>query len=86
MYMVIFTSAEGRAGYHHAEELDEAVKFVERMRNGEGVTDARVFRMTEIPLEVRTYYKVELASSSTVNAQSQSQTGAPATNPLAVGH
>ncbi|MGH2705403.1 MAG: hypothetical protein ACRDJ4_09990 [Actinomycetota bacterium] len=64
MYMVVFTSAEGRSGYHHADELEEAVRFVERMRNGEGVTDAKLYRMTEIPLEVKAYYKVEIASAS----------------------
>jgi hypothetical protein len=64
MYMVVFTSAEGRSGYHHADELEEAVRFVERMRNGEGVTDAKLYRMTEIPLEVKAYYKVEIATAS----------------------
>jgi hypothetical protein len=63
-HMVIFRSAEGKPGYHQAETLDDAVRFVERLRNQEGVTDTRVFRMQEVPLEVRTYYKVEVAPST----------------------
>lgn len=60
-HMVIFRSNEGKPGYHQADTLDDAVRFVERLRNQEGVTDTRVFRMQEVPLEVKTYYKVEVA-------------------------
>ena len=63
-HMVIFRHPEGKAGYHQAENVDEAVRFVERLRNQEHVTDARIFRMEEVPIEFRTYYKVELASAA----------------------
>ena len=63
-HMVIFRSSEGKPGYHQAETLDDAVRFVERLRNQEGVTDCRIFRMQEVPLEVKTYYKVEVAPSA----------------------
>lgn len=63
MHLVMFTSAEGRAATHQTETLEEALKFVEHIRNSEGVGEARLFRMTEIPIEVKAYYKVELASS-----------------------
>ena len=62
-HMVIFRHPEGKAGYHQAENVDEAVRFVERLRNQEHVTDARIFRMEEVPIEVRTYF-VETADSS----------------------
>lgn len=62
-HMVVFRSAEGKPGYHQADSLDEAVRFVEHLRNQEGVTDTRLFKMQEIPLEVRTYYRVEVAGS-----------------------
>src|SRR5213079_75274 len=62
-HMVIFRHPEGKAGYHQAENVDDAVRFVERLRNQEHVTDARIFRMEEVPIEFRTYYKVELASA-----------------------
>ena len=63
-HMVTFTSVEGKKGYHQCEELDEAVRFVERLRNNEGVSDAQVFRMDEVQLEVKQYYKVEVATSA----------------------
>jgi hypothetical protein len=60
-HMVVFRSVEGKPGYHQVDTLDDAVRFVERLRNQEGVDDARVFRMDEVKLEFRTYVKVEVA-------------------------
>lgn len=64
MHMVMFTSAEGKAATHQTESLEEAVRFVEHIRNSEGVSDAKLYRLTEIPMEVKAYYKVELGSSA----------------------
>jgi hypothetical protein len=58
--MVIFRRPDGKPGYHQADGVDDAVRFVEMLRNQEKVTDARVFRMEEVSLEIRTYYKVEV--------------------------
>ncbi|MGI8686816.1 MAG: hypothetical protein ACR2MO_17285 [Acidimicrobiales bacterium] len=57
-FMVNFRSAEGKPGYHPTDSLEEAVRFVEHLRNQEQVADARVWRLQEVPLEVKTYYKV----------------------------
>jgi hypothetical protein len=62
--MVVFRSNEGKPGYHQTEALEDAVKFVERLRNIENVTEARIFRMQEVPLEFKTYYRVEVGSGS----------------------
>ena len=63
-HMVIFRSPEGKPGYHQSEGLDEAMRFAEMLRNQEQVTDARIFRMDEVPIEFKTYYRVEVASES----------------------
>jgi len=60
--MVIFRRSDGKPGYHQAEGVDEAIRFVEMLRNQEKVTDARIFRMEEVPIEIRTYYKVEVVA------------------------
>src|SRR5438067_5260184 len=65
-HMVIFRRPEGKPGYHQAESVEDAVRFVEMLRNQEKVTDARIFRMQEVPIEVRTYYRVELAPGTGV--------------------
>jgi hypothetical protein len=62
MHMVMFTGPEGKPATHQTTSLDEAVKFIEHIRNNEGVSDARLYHMTEIPMEVKAYYKVELAA------------------------
>jgi hypothetical protein len=62
-HMVIFRSPEGKPGYHQAEGLDEAMRFAEMLRNQEQVTDARIFRMDEVPIEFKAYYRVEVAGS-----------------------
>lgn len=74
-HLVIFRGEGGKTSYHQSETLDEAVKFVEHLRNQENVEDARLFRLDEVPLEVRTYYKVEVsaagpAASGPVRAES----------------
>ena len=73
-HMVIFRHPEGKAGYHQAENVDDAVRFVERLRNQEHVTDARIFRMEEVPIEFRTYYKVELGNGSSPKAPAPART------------
>ena len=73
-HMVIFRHPEGKAGYHQAENVDDAVRFVERLRNQEHVTDARIFRMEEVPIEFRTYYKVELGNGSSPKAPAAART------------
>jgi hypothetical protein len=61
--MVIFQSTEGTPGYHQTESLDDAVRFVEGLRNDQNVDQARIFRMEEIPFEFRPYFRVELGKA-----------------------
>jgi hypothetical protein len=67
-HMVIFRSPEGKPGYHQSDGLDEAMRFAEMLRNQEQVTDARIFRMDEVPIEFKTYYRVEMASATEAEA------------------
>jgi len=59
-HMVIFRRPDGKPGYHQADSVDDAIRFVEMLRNQEKVTDARIFRMEEVSIEFRAYYKVEV--------------------------
>ncbi len=62
-HMVIYRGADGKPGYQQAEDIHDAVTFVEQMRNGEGVEQARIFRLEEVVFEYKPYYRVELASA-----------------------
>ncbi len=58
--MVIFQTPEGNPGYNQFETLEEAVAFVEVLRNEQSVETARMFALEEVKFELKPYYKVEL--------------------------
>ena len=59
-HLVRFRTADGRDGHHVAGSLEEALQFVEHLRNSQGADEARLYRLHEVPIEFRTYYKVEV--------------------------
>jgi hypothetical protein len=63
-HVVFFTGADGAALFRRMPSLEEAVRFVEHLRNVEGVEDSRVFGMTEVPLQFKTVYRVEIPGQS----------------------
>jgi hypothetical protein len=74
-HLIRFTTAEGVEGNHQAGSLDDAIAFVERLRNVEGAADVRLYRLTEVPIEFRTYYRVEVGADGVEHAQAP--VGAP---------
>ncbi|MGI8792598.1 MAG: hypothetical protein ACR2H3_05390 [Acidimicrobiales bacterium] len=64
MHMVIFASADGKQNFEQIEQLDEAIRFVERLRNEDGVTEAKLYELGEVPLSFKTYYQVEVGGVS----------------------
>jgi len=81
--MVIFRRPEGKPGYHQAENVEDAIRFVEMLRNQENVTDSRIFRMEEVPIEIRTVYKVEIAGADNGGHPAPAPAPAPAAAPAA---
>ena len=63
-HMVIFRTAEGKPDYHQADDLAEAMAFVERLRNEDSISDARIFHMEEVPIEFHTYFRVEVTTAA----------------------
>jgi hypothetical protein len=59
-HLVRFTTAEGRDAQHVSPSLDDALRFVERLRNNEEASTVRVFRLQEVPIAFKAYYKAEL--------------------------
>jgi hypothetical protein len=67
-HMVIFRDEDGKPGYHQADALEDAVQYVEELRNDRQVSETRVFAMQEVPIEFKSYWRVEVvpaAASST---------------------
>jgi len=59
-HMVIFQTPDGNPGYNQFEQLEEAVRFVENLRNEQGVENARMFALEEVKFDFKQYFKVEL--------------------------
>jgi len=85
-HLVRFTTAEGRDAQHVAPSLDDALRFVERLRNTEETSVVRVFRLQEVPISFKAYYKVELrpAVEESVDTPTPSE-GRVAPAPAAAG-
>ena len=62
-HMVIYRGTDGSPGYHQADEVHDAVAFVEQLRNEQGVEEARIFRMEQVTFEYKPYFRVELTAS-----------------------
>ncbi|HVE62284.1 MAG TPA: hypothetical protein VNB94_00585 [Mycobacteriales bacterium] len=63
-HVVFYTGLDSTSQFRRVPSLDEAVRFVESLRNGEGVDDSVVFAMTQVPLRFQTYYRVELPTDA----------------------
>lgn len=59
-HLVRFTTTEGRDAQHVAPSLDDALRFVERLRNNEEATVVRLFRLQEVPVAFKAYYRAEI--------------------------
>lgn len=70
-HMVVFRTNEGKTGYHMADTLDDAVRFVEHLRNNEQVAESKVYRMHEVPIEFKVMYKVEVAGAAGSGGEEQ---------------
>jgi len=76
VYVVLSTDASGERTIDEADSLDAALQHVERLRNEDGVSDVRVLR--EVPIEVKTYYKVVAVEEEAASAAPAAATAPPA--------
>jgi hypothetical protein len=61
-HVVFFPAADGAPAFRRVSGLEEAVRFVEHLRNEQGVSEASVHVLTEVPLSFKAYYRVEVPS------------------------
>lgn len=64
-HVVFFPAPDGTPAFRRLASLDEAVRFVEHLRNVENVSEASVHALTEVPLSFKAWYRVELPTTST---------------------
>lgn len=61
-YVVNWRGADGQAGWHPVGDLNDAAAHVEHLRNAEGVSETKIFKLEEVAFEFRQYFRVELAT------------------------
>lgn len=60
-HFVTYNTSDGGQGFHICQELDDALREVERLRNTDPCpTDFRLWKAKEIQVKFRTYYVVEV--------------------------
>jgi hypothetical protein len=64
-HVVFFPGPDAAPAFRRFSSLDEAVRFVEHLRNAEGVSEVSVHMLTPVPVAFRAYYKVEVPPGET---------------------
>lgn len=77
-HVVFFPAPDGTPAFRRFAGLDEAVRFVEHLRNVENVSEASVHSLTEVPLSFKTWYRVEVPAETTGVASALAAPTAPA--------
>ena len=67
-HVVFFAGAGGAPAFRRLPSLDEAVRFVEHLRNDEGVAEVSVYSLAEVALSFRPYYRVEVGATESAVA------------------
>lgn len=62
-HVVFFPAHDGSPAFRRLASLEDAVRFVEHLRNTEGVDRVSVHALTEVPLAFKAYYKVEMTAA-----------------------
>jgi hypothetical protein len=59
-HVVFYPSFDGTPAFRRVASLEDAARFVEHLRNVEDVTDFSVHALTQVPLSVKPWYRVEV--------------------------
>ncbi len=70
-HVVFFPAPDGTPAFRRFAGLDDAVRFVEHLRNVENVSEASVYSLTEVPLSFKTWYRVEVPTTQPARAEAQ---------------
>ena len=63
-HVVFHPGPDGSPAFHRFTSLEDAVRFVEHLRNNEGVSEVSVHALQPVPLAFRAFYKVEVPADA----------------------
>jgi len=67
-HVVFHPGPDGTPAFRRFPSLEDAVQFVEHLRNMEGVSEVSVHALSPVPLAFRAYYRVEVAPDAEAGA------------------
>lgn len=67
-HVVFYPGPDAAPAFCRFASLEEAVRFVEHLRNTEGVAEVSVHALTPVPLAFRAYYRVEVPAGEAAPA------------------
>src|SRR3954453_11520019 len=65
-HIVFFPGPDGAPSFRRLPSLEDAVRFVEHLRNAENVAEVSVHALASVPLSFRPYYRVEVPAGEAV--------------------
>jgi hypothetical protein len=65
-HVVFFPGPDGAPSFRRLPSLEDAVRFVEHLRNAENVSEVSVHALSSVPLSFRPYYRVEVPEGEVV--------------------
>jgi len=63
-HVVFHPGPDGSPAFRRFGSLEDAVRFVEHLRNAEGVSEVSVHALAPVPVAFRAYYKVEVPADA----------------------
>lgn len=73
-HVVFYPGPDAAPAFCRFGSLEEAVRFVEHLRNTEGVSEVSVHTLSPVPLAFRAYYRVEVPAGEVAEAGVPEQT------------
>jgi hypothetical protein len=68
-HVVFHPGPDGSPAFRRFSSLEDAVRYVEHLRNVEGVSDFSVHALQPVPLAFRAYYRVEVPAEAQPGAE-----------------
>jgi len=68
-HVVFHPGPDGAPAFRRFPSLEEAVRYVEHLRNVEGVSEVSVHELSPVPVSFRAYYRVEVPADEPMTAE-----------------
>jgi hypothetical protein len=68
-HVVFHPGPDGAPAFRRFPSLEDAVRYVEHLRNIEGVTEVSVHALSAVPVSFRAYYRVEVPADEPITAE-----------------